>query len=90
MPGVVAFRVEASLLYFNVDHVIAGDARPRARTRRRPSDLVICDLSTSPYVDIAGARMLTKLAAELAARGTALRLTEAHASVRDILRAEGL
>jgi len=89
LPGVVAFRVEASLLYFNVDHV-SREMLAHVHAEPAPVRLVICDLSTSPYVDIAGARMLTKLAAELAARGTALRLTEAHAAVRDILRAEGL
>jgi SulP family sulfate permease len=88
VPGVVAFRVEAALLYFNVEHVLREmlrhvDARPDGH-------LVVCDLSTSPYVDLAGARMLTKLHAELSARDVALRLAETHATVRDILRAEGL
>ncbi len=41
-------------------------------------------------MDLAGARMLTRLCTELAARGAALRLAEAHATVRDILRAEGV
>jgi len=86
--GVFAFRVEASLLYFNVDHVLREvlkriDAQQDVR-------LVVCDLSTSPYVDLAGARMLTRLSTELAARGIALRLAETRATVRDILRAEGL
>jgi SulP family sulfate permease len=88
-PGVAIFRVEASLLYFNVDHVLREmlkhvDAQPE------PVGLVVCDLSTSPYVDLAGARMLTRLSTELAARGAAVRLAEGHATVRDILRAEGL
>ena len=87
-PRVFAFRVEAAILYFNVDHVLREvltrvGAEPDVR-------LVVCDLSTSPYVDLAGARMLTRLSTELAARGMALRLAEAHATVRDILRAEGL
>jgi len=51
---------------------------------------VVCDLSTSPSVDLAGARMLAKLHEELAAAGISLRLVAAHAAVRDILRAEGL
>jgi high affinity sulfate transporter 1 len=88
-PGVAILRVEASLLYFNVDHVLREilkhvDARPEGIR------MVVCDLSTSPYVDLAGARMLTKLCAQLAARGVALRLVETHAPVRDILRTEGL
>ena len=55
-----------------------------------PVQLVVCDLSTSPYVDVAGARMLAGLHKDLAAAGIQFRLVEARASVRDILRAEGL
>jgi MFS superfamily sulfate permease-like transporter len=49
---------------------------------------VIWDLSSSPYVDIAGARMLGEVQRELALRGAKLRLVEARADVRDLLRAE--
>lgn len=89
LPGVLLIRVEASLLYFNVDHVLHEIL---THVGAQPGDvrLVVVDLSTSPYVDLAGARMLAKLATELAARSMALRLAEAHAEVRDILRAEGL
>src|SRR6201993_1320419 len=50
---------------------------------------VICDLSTSPTVDLAGARMFLDLYTELGKRQINLRLVEAHASVRDLLRLEG-
>ena len=88
-PGVLPFRVEASLMYFNADHVLREvlrdvDAQPQ------PVRLVVCDLSTSPYVDLAGARMLGRLSAELAARGATLRLAEARSTVRDVLRWEGV
>jgi len=49
---------------------------------------VVWDLSTSPYIDIAGARMLAELAHEFAARGVALRLAEAHAVVRRLVHEE--
>jgi MFS superfamily sulfate permease-like transporter len=89
VPGVLIVRVEASLMYFNVDNVLR-EVLARAREQQPPVRLVICDLSTSPYVDLAGARMLARLAADLAARGIALRLAETRASVRDVLRSEGL
>jgi MFS superfamily sulfate permease-like transporter len=89
VPGVLIVRVEAALLYFNVDNVLR-EVLARASAQEPPVRLVICDLSTSPYVDLAGARMLARLSTDLAARGIALRLAEAHASVRDLLRAEGL
>ena len=85
-PGLLLFRVEAPLLYFNVDHILR-EVLKRVDAQS-PIRLAVCDLSTSPYVDIAGARMLTKLSTELAARGATLRLAEAHATVRDVLRAE--
>jgi SulP family sulfate permease len=89
VPGVAIFRVEASLLYFNVEHVLREILR-RVDAEPEAVRLVVCDLSTSPYVDLAGARMLARLEAELSARGAALRLAETHATVRDILRAEGV
>jgi high affinity sulfate transporter 1 len=88
VPGVLIFRVEASLLYFNVDHV-----RNRVWARISETDslrLVVCDLSNSPYVDVAGAAMLAELHKELSHRGIQLRIVEAHAKPRDLLRAEGL
>jgi sulfate permease, SulP family len=88
LPGIVIFRVEASLLYFNSDHVrrVVWErikATPLVR-------LIICDLSDSPFVDVAGARMLADLHLEVAKRDIQLRIVEAHAKVRDLLRAEGL
>jgi len=52
--------------------------------------LVVIDLSTSPYVDLAGARMLTELHDHLAENGVSLKLAEMHGGVRDLLRAEGV
>jgi sulfate permease, SulP family len=50
---------------------------------------VVCDLSTSPSIDLAGAKMFLNLQAELAKRNIILSLVEARASVRDLLRIEG-
>jgi high affinity sulfate transporter 1 len=88
LPGIVIFRVESSLLYFNVDHV-RQVVWARLQTGSEPR-LVICDLSDAPIVDIAGARMLIGLHGDLAKRDIRLRVVEAHAKVRDLLRAEGL
>jgi high affinity sulfate transporter 1 len=89
IAGVLAFRVEASLLYFNAENVIRAvlEQVRRAGTGVR---LVVCDLSTSPYVDLAGARMLESLSAELGKRNVRLRVTDARAAARDLLRAEGV
>ena len=89
VPGALVFRVEASLLYFNVEHVRAA-VWEKIRSTTGALKLVVCDLSTSPVVDLAGARMLATLYGTLEAMGMRLRLVAAHAAVRDILRAEGL
>ena len=88
-PGVLAFRVESAYVYFNAEHIF-DTVIARLDATSEPVRMVICDLSTSPKVDMAGARMFLALHAELAKRGIALRLVEAHASVRDILRLEGV
>jgi MFS superfamily sulfate permease-like transporter len=89
VPGVLVFRCEASLLYFNVEYVREA-VWEKIRSTAGPLKLVVCDLSTSPMVDLAGARMLKTLQAQLQAAGIRLRLVAAHAAVRDILRAEAL
>jgi MFS superfamily sulfate permease-like transporter len=89
IPGAVIFRVESGLFYFNVEHV-RNMVWQKLRAATVPLRLVVCDLSTSPYVDVAGARMLAGLHKDLTAAGIQFRLVEARASVRDILRAEGL
>ena len=89
VPGVLIFRVEADLLYFNVEPILR-DVLQRVRNAGPDLRLVICDLSNSAYVDLAGARMLARLSDELKAQGVRLRIVEAHATERDILRAEGL
>src|SRR5262249_19032845 len=88
LPGILVFRVESSLLYFNAEHVhlVVG-----TRLRTTPDlRLVVCDLSDSPFVDTAGARMLAALHQEVAKGNVKMRVAEAHARVRDLLRAEGL
>jgi len=89
VPGVLLFRVESGLFYFNVEHVLRCVVE-RLERERPAVRLVVCDLSTSPVVDLAGARMLLALAATLEARGVAFRVVEARAAVRDLLRTLGL
>jgi MFS superfamily sulfate permease-like transporter len=89
VPGALIVRVEAALLYFNVEHVRAA-IREHLRVAPVPLGLLVLDLSSSPGVDVAGARMLSGLQEMLGAAGTTVRLVGARASVRDLLRAERL
>jgi SulP family sulfate permease len=88
IPGILIVRVEASLLYFNVEHVREQIWEHVNATGALK--LVVCDLSNSPHVDVAGAKMLTALRQDLLKRDVQLRIVEAHAKARDLLRAEGL
>jgi SulP family sulfate permease len=88
LVGVIAFRPEASLLYINAEAVM----ELVLNALRNSSDvrLVVCDLSASPFIDLAGARMLHDLSDELASRHVTFCVVGAHGQLRDLLRAEGL
>jgi sulfate permease, SulP family len=90
LASVIAFRPEASLLYINADSVLEIVLDRLHLSSPSKIRLVVCDLSASPIVDLAGSRMLHELHAELERHGIALRIVGAHGSVRDLLRADGL
>ena len=90
LPGVIAFRPEASLIYVNADAVLQAVQDRLGAAGKSGIRMVVCDLSASPYLDLAGARMLHELHGELAARGIALRIIGAHGWARDLLRADGM
>jgi sulfate permease, SulP family len=90
LPGVIAFRPEASLIYVNTDSVMESVLNQLRNAGSPDIRMVVCDLSASPYLDLAGSHMLHDLHSELAARGIALRIVGAHGWVRDLLRADGV
>jgi sulfate permease, SulP family len=89
VPGALLFRTEASLLYFNADYV-RDAVMKRVAEMGAGVRLAICDLSTSPHVDLAGAQMLAGLYDGLASVNVRLQIVEARSSVRDRLHAEGI
>jgi sulfate permease, SulP family len=89
VPGALLFRTEASLLYFNADHV-RDTVMKRVGQMGTGLRLAIFDLSTSPHVDLAGAEMLAGLHDQLASVNVRLQIVEARSSVRDRLHAEGV
>ena len=88
IPDVFVFRAEASLLYFNVEHV-----RDRffelLGARGEGVRLAVFFLGSCPAVDLAGAELLEELHHGLRQRGIAFRLAEARGDVRETLRAAG-
>jgi MFS superfamily sulfate permease-like transporter len=89
ISNVLIARPEASLIYFNMDHVRDMIAE-RVRAEATPPQLVVLDLSAAAYVDMHSAHMMAELAAELTAAGIQLRVVEARSSVRDRIRKEGV
>ena len=89
IAGLIAFRPEASILYVNADSVLAA-VLSYCRTASAGVRLVVCDLSASPFIDLAGCRMLHQLHDALAPQGITLRIVGAHGRLRDMLRAEGI
>ncbi len=89
VPGVLLFRVESPLVYFNVATVYL---RVWTRVKEIGSALrvVIFDLSTSATIDSSGARLIKRLYENLKARGIEFKVAEAHSEVRDILRFEDI
>src|SRR6516165_5922851 len=90
LPHAIAFRPEASVLYVNADSVLESVSARLEAEAARDIRQVVCDLSASPQIDLAGAHMLHQLHLDLARRGIALRILGAHGQVRDLLRAEGI
>jgi MFS superfamily sulfate permease-like transporter len=86
----IVFRPEASVLYVNADHVLQMVLERVKNSQQSDVRMVVCDLSASPYIDLAGSRMLRLLHTELAARGITLRIVGARGRVRDLLRADGI
>ena len=90
LTGVIAFRPEASLIYINSEPVLDAVLDRLRAIGPNEIRLVVCDLSASPMIDLAGSRMLHELHENLARRGVLLRIVGAHGSVRDVLRADGI
>jgi high affinity sulfate transporter 1 len=89
IPDILIFRPEASLIYFNVDHVRDTIAQ-RAMAGTAPPRAVILDLSAAPRVDLQSAHTLAGLADELRAVGIRMQVVETRSAVRERLRLEGL
>ena len=90
LPHVIVFRPEASLLYVNAEFVSQAVLERLAFVGKASIRMIICDLSASPYIDLAGSRMLRLLRSDLGASAIALRIVGARGRVRDLLRADGL
>lgn len=88
VPGVLIFRVESPLVYFNVAYVYRT-----VWTKVKDCEnlkVVVFDLGTSASIDSHGARLIKRLFENLNERNIVLKVAEAHSVVRDILRKEDI
>jgi sulfate permease, SulP family len=89
IPGVLIFRPESGLVYFNVDHV-CRTILDRVNAEPTVPKLIVLDLSAAPRVDLQSAQALGDLSNELISKGLQFQAVEARSSVRDRLRNEGV
>jgi MFS superfamily sulfate permease-like transporter len=89
IPGVMIFRPESGLVYFNVDNVCESILN-RIHAEPTPPKLVILDLSAAPRVDMQSAHTLALVAEDLRSKGINFQAVEPRSSVRDRLRTEGV
>jgi high affinity sulfate transporter 1 len=89
IPGVMIFRPESALIYFNVDNVYEA-ILSRVRVEATPPKLVVLDLSAAPIVDMQSAHTLASMADELTGMSIHFHAVEPRSSVRDRLRREGV
>jgi SulP family sulfate permease len=89
IPGVVLYRFDASVLFFNADYFKARIRTVVDAAQPRPRWLVI-DAGTIGFIDITGAAVLKELFEDLTREGIEVALTEVKGPVRAILERTGL
>ena len=89
VPGVLVYRVDQPLVYFNVDHVRDDLVARVGGASPRPA-LVVLELSLSPGFDLAAVSMLGELEEQLRLLGATLRLAEVHSQALARLQSEGV
>jgi high affinity sulfate transporter 1 len=82
--GLLVLRIESSIMYFNAENILE-DINKKLEEKKETQMLVI-DLSSSPYVDVSGSKMLVDLAKKLKRKNIRLKLADALSEVREMLR----
>jgi SulP family sulfate permease len=88
-PGVLVVRVDDDIFYANTEGVKTL-LLSNVDTAETPVKLVVLDLASTPYLDLAAIDMLSQTNEELHDRGAVLRVAAATGSVRDALRRTGV
>jgi high affinity sulfate transporter 1 len=88
-PGLVIYRFDASLVFFNADRF---KARVRTVVREAPAPVrhFLLDAETIPLLDTTGAAILDQLRGDLENEGIGMAVAEAKSQVRGMLDRTGL
>ena len=89
LPGVVIYRFDASVLFFNADYFKARVRTVVDAAQPKPRWLVI-DAGTIALIDITGAAVLKEVFEDLTREGIEVALTEVKGPVRAMLERTGL
>ena len=87
--SILIFRIESSILYFNADYIREQMMNVVDREKHK-IELVITDLSSSTYADVAGSKLLLQLCHNLKKKEILFRIVEVRSGVRDLLRKQGM
>jgi len=82
-------RAETSFFYFNVDN-IHDQIWNHINSTQGGVQMLILNMTSSSYVDVAGTKMLLQLSKELTDKKIRLMIVEARSAVRGILRRQGM
>src|SRR4029450_2438198 len=88
VPGLVIYRFDAALLFFNADHFKTRVRTVVAEAATKPQ-FVVLDAETMFLVDTTGAASLVELSEEMAERGIIVAIAAAKIPVRHILDRKG-
>jgi MFS superfamily sulfate permease-like transporter len=89
IPSIRIIRVDDDIFYANTDAVKTA-LTDGVEATDPPTSLVVLDLASTPFLDLAGIDMLSEAADDLNGHGTALWVAGATGEVRDALRKAGV
>jgi len=89
LPGVVLYRFDASLLFFNADYFKAR-VRTVVRASQPAARWLVIDAGTIAYVDITGAAILKEVIEDLTRGGVEVAIADVKGPVRSMLERTGL
>jgi SulP family sulfate permease len=89
VPGLIAYRFYAPLVFANADHFLER-VRGLVAASRTPVRWLLVDVQAVTQIDVTAAEMLSRLAAELREQGIELKFARANRPLREELARIGL